>query len=44
MIKWGALIEPADRDAVIEYLSNNFGVEKPDYVPDRAGPAPQQQR
>jgi hypothetical protein len=33
MTKWGALVDPADRDALIEYLSANFNSEKPPYIP-----------
>ena len=29
MIKWGAVVEPKDRDALIDYLSTNFPVDKP---------------
>jgi hypothetical protein len=29
MIKWGAVVDPADRDAFIDYLSLNFPPEKP---------------
>lgn len=29
MTKWGALVEPADRDAFIEYLSASFGPNNP---------------
>ena len=29
MIKWGALVDPADRGAFIEYLSVNFPPDKP---------------
>jgi hypothetical protein len=29
MIKWGALVGPADRDAFIDYLSTNFAPDKP---------------
>lgn len=29
MIKWGALVEPADRDSFIDYLSINFPPDKP---------------
>ncbi len=29
MIKWGALVDPKDRDALIDYLSVNFPPEKP---------------
>jgi hypothetical protein len=35
MTKWGALVDPQDRDALIDYLSTNFGVDKPPYVADR---------
>ena len=35
MVKWGALVDPQDRDAFIDYLSTNFGVDKPAYVPER---------
>jgi hypothetical protein len=36
MVKWGAAVDPKDRDALIEYLSANFGTERPAYVPDRS--------
>jgi hypothetical protein len=29
MIKWGAVVDPNDRDAFIDYLSTNFGTDKP---------------
>jgi hypothetical protein len=32
MIKWGALVDPSDRDAFIEYLSANFPADKEPYV------------
>jgi hypothetical protein len=35
MTKWGALVDSQDRDALIDYLSANFGVDKPEYVADR---------
>ena len=35
MTKWGALVDPADRDALIDYLSANFGPDKPAYEPSR---------
>jgi mono/diheme cytochrome c family protein len=35
MTKWGAVIDPADRDALIDYLSANFGPDKPPYDPQR---------
>ncbi len=33
MTKWGALVEPAERDAFIDYLTSNFGPEKPPAAP-----------
>ena len=33
MIKWGAVVDAADRDAFIDYLSANFPAEKAPYVP-----------
>lgn len=36
MIKWGALVDPQDKDALIDYLSTNFPVDKPEYIPDRS--------
>jgi hypothetical protein len=35
MTKWGALVDAQDRDAFVDYLSTNFGVDKPAYVADR---------
>lgn len=35
MTKWGAVVDPADRDALIDYLSVNFSPEKPAYEPPR---------
>jgi hypothetical protein len=31
MIKWGAEVDPKDRDALIDYLSTNFGPDQPAY-------------
>lgn len=31
MIKWGAVVDPADRAGFIEYLSSNFPADKPPY-------------
>ena len=28
MIKWGAVVDPKDRDALIDYLSTNFSADK----------------
>lgn len=36
MIKWGAIVNPADRDPLVEYFSTNFSPEKPAYVAKRS--------
>lgn len=36
MVKWGAVVESADRDSLIEYLSVNFSPDKAAYVPSRS--------
>src|SRR5690242_15336099 len=28
MVKWGAVVDPKDRDALIDYLSTNFSADK----------------
>src|SRR6266568_3923436 len=38
MIKWGALVNPSDRDALIDYLSANFGPDQPPYEAPRSSP------
>jgi hypothetical protein len=35
MVKWGAVVDTSDRDALIDYLSKNFGTDRPPYVPPR---------
>ncbi len=35
MMKWGAVVDAADRDALIDYLSTNFSPDKPPYDPPR---------
>jgi len=35
MVKWGAVVEANDRDALIDYLSVNFGTDQPAYEPPR---------
>jgi hypothetical protein len=35
MTKWGAVVDPADRDALIDYLSANFSPDKPAYEAQR---------
>ena len=32
MTKWGAEVDPKDRDALIDYFSANFGPDQPMYV------------
>lgn len=36
MTKWGAVVDPADREALIDYLSANFSPDKPPYEPPRS--------
>ena len=36
MAKWGAVVDAADRDALIDYLSENFSPDKPPYIPPRS--------
>jgi hypothetical protein len=33
MIKWGAVVDASDHDALIDYLSTNFSVDQPAYQP-----------
>jgi len=41
MVKWGALVEEKDREPLIDYLSANFGVDRPPYqAPHSAAPTP----
>src|SRR5579864_5666932 len=35
MVKWGAVVDADDRDALIDYLSGNFGQELPEYSAPR---------
>jgi hypothetical protein len=35
MTKWGALVDPGDRDGLIDYLSTNFGPDQPPYEAPR---------
>ena len=35
MTKWGAVVDPADRDALIDYLSSNFSPDKPAFEAQR---------
>ena len=36
MVKWGAVVDPADRDGLIDYLSSNFAPDRPPYLPPRS--------
>jgi hypothetical protein len=38
MTKWGALVDPSDRDALIDYLSMNFAPDQPPYEAPRTSP------
>ena len=35
MIKWGAVVDAADHDALIDYLSTNFSIDEPAYQAPR---------
>ena len=35
MIKWGAVVEASDHDALIDYLSSNFSPDQPPYEAPR---------
>ena len=35
MVKWGAVVDAGDRDALIDYLSTNFNPDQPPYSPPR---------
>ncbi len=35
MTKWGAVVDAADRDPLIDYLSINFSPDQPPYNPQR---------
>jgi mono/diheme cytochrome c family protein len=36
MIKWGAIVDASDHDALIDYLSANFNPDQPAYEPPRS--------
>lgn len=38
MIKWGAVVDAGDHDALIDYLSTNFSDDQPPYNPPRTAP------
>jgi mono/diheme cytochrome c family protein len=35
MVKWGAVVDSSDHDALIDYLSTNFSPDQPPYEPPR---------
>src|SRR5271154_7339811 len=35
MVKWGAVVDANDHDALIDYLSTNFSPDQPAYEPPR---------
>src|SRR5271157_1710047 len=35
MVKWGAVVDASDHDALIDYLSTNFSPDQPQYEPPR---------
>jgi len=39
MVKWGAVVDPQDRDALIDYFSANFGPDQPPYVATKSSGA-----
>lgn len=39
MMKWGAVVEPDDKNALVDYLSSNFPPDKPSEPAARAGSA-----
>lgn len=39
MTKWAAVVDPKDRDAVVDYLSTNFPPQKPVEAPPRVAKA-----
>jgi hypothetical protein len=36
MVKWGAVVNASDRDALIDYLSANFSPDQPPFEPPRS--------
>ena len=38
MTRWGASVDPNDRDALVDYLSASFGTDQPPYQPPPSAP------
>ena len=36
MVKWGAIVSPSDRDALVDYFSQTLAPDKPAYVAQRS--------
>ena len=36
MVRWGAVVSAGERDAFVDYFSENFGADKPPYAPPNA--------
>jgi hypothetical protein len=36
MVKWGAIVDPADRDPLVDYFATNFAPDKPAYTAQRS--------
>jgi hypothetical protein len=39
MVKWGAVVDPSDREALIDYFSANFGTDQAGYEVSRTASA-----
>ena len=44
MIKWGAVVDPQDHDALVDYLSANLGVDKAEYIAARTSGAKEKKK
>jgi hypothetical protein len=44
MIKWGAVVDAQDHDPLIDYLSTNFGTDKPEYIAEHSRTAATKKR
>ncbi len=43
LIKWGAEVDPKDRDAMIDYFGANFGPDQPAYTAPKSATQPTSQ-
>jgi hypothetical protein len=44
MIKWGAVVDAQDHDPLVDYLSTNFGTDKPEYIAEHSRTAATKKR